>query len=800
MRGFLPTCISLLLFLFLVPDHILAKEDAPPVVRGQVKHKETQEEIPYLTVLVKGTSIGTSTDMNGTFVLKNLSSGHHVIRVQGIGYKPVEKEVSLSRGEEKKLHFEIQEDVFNLESAVVSANRNKQDRSETPVIISALTPKLFEQTESLDLTESLKFTPGLRTETSCQNCGVKQLRMNGLEGQYTQILINSKPLFSSLASVYGLEQIPSAMIERIEVVRGGGSALFGGNAIAGTVNLITREPLDDTYSAKLHGLNVNGQSNDYSLQFNTSIVNDQHTSGIFLFGMDRNRSSFDANDDGFTEIPLMENTSFGFNTYFRPTKLGKIVLDFHRIHEYRRGGDKLSALPHESDIAEEVTHDITGVSVSYDRYSKDEKRKVSVYSCGQFLNRDSYYGANHDPAGYGETEDLKSSMGFQFNQQLDRFLMGKGDIFAGFDWTYNDLNDQKLGNDTILDRTIVDQEMNTLGGYLQAEWEWNKLKFLLGARLDHYQIENKLENTDLQNYALCPRINALYDVQEDLQLRVSLAKGYRAPRIFSEDLHIESSHARKVIHRNSPDLQEETSLSLSTSLDYTGKLFDRPVYFLLEGFYTTLKDPFANEIRQEDRIMTYYRVNSSSDAIVKGLNIEGKLMVHSSLEMKLGITFEDKYYEEAQEWGEDPASTSTQMLKAPDQYGYLIASWTPHKNWNVTLTGNYTGNMLVPHLGVNPSQAENPAQREDIEQAISQGFIIGDERLETTTPFYNLAFSLSYDWNIARDMNLKVKAGVKNFLNSYQESFDKGVFRDAGYIYGPMLPRSFMISAEISHL
>ena len=246
--------LYLLILLSILSAHIIYAESSnPPKVIGKVKHEKTHKHIPYLTVFVKGTSIGTSTDLEGKFTLRNLPSGEHTIRVQGIGYQPVEKKVNVTQGDVKEIEIEIEEDVFALESAIVSANRNKQDRSETPVIISSVTPELFEQTESVDLTESLKFTPGLRTENSCQNCGVKQIRMNGLEGKYTQILINSKPLFSSLAGVYGLEQIPSSMIERVEIIRGGGSALFGGNAIAGTVNLITKEPLKNTYEAGFHG-------------------------------------------------------------------------------------------------------------------------------------------------------------------------------------------------------------------------------------------------------------------------------------------------------------------------------------------------------------------------------------------------------------------------------------------------------------------------------------------------------------------------------------------------------------------
>jgi len=132
--------------------------------------------------------------------------------------------------------------VLGIEEVVVTGDRNKTNRTESSTIVSILTPKLFATIQSVTLSEGLNFCPGLRMENNCQNCGFSQVRMNGMEGPYSQILINGRPIFSGLAGVYGLELIPSSMIERVEVVRGGGSALYGSNAIAGTINLIFKRP------------------------------------------------------------------------------------------------------------------------------------------------------------------------------------------------------------------------------------------------------------------------------------------------------------------------------------------------------------------------------------------------------------------------------------------------------------------------------------------------------------------------------------------------------------------------------
>lgn len=220
----------------------LKKSDANIV--GHVLDKNTKEHLPYITVTLKGTTIGTVTDATGHYFLKNLPEGNFVLEVSSIGYKTVTRNVTLKKGKTLEEDFEIEEDAVALDGVVVSANRNETKRRLAPTLVNVLDMKLFERTQSTDLAQGLKFQPGVRVETNCQNCGFSQVRINGLDGPYSQILIDSRPVFSALAGVYGLEQIPANMIERVEVMRGGGSALFGSSAIAGTINIISNKQTD----------------------------------------------------------------------------------------------------------------------------------------------------------------------------------------------------------------------------------------------------------------------------------------------------------------------------------------------------------------------------------------------------------------------------------------------------------------------------------------------------------------------------------------------------------------------------
>lgn len=208
------------------PNHPeLRKSDANIV--GHILDKNTKEHLPYITVALKGTTIGTVTDATGHYFLKNLPEGNFVLEVSSVGYKTVRRNVTLKKGRTLEEDFEIEEDAVALDGVVVSANRNETTRRLAPTLVNVVDLKIFENTNSTTLAQGLSFQPGVRVESNCQNCGFQQVRINGLDGPYTQILLDSRPIFSALSGVYGIEQIPASMIERVEVMRGGGEVVDG---------------------------------------------------------------------------------------------------------------------------------------------------------------------------------------------------------------------------------------------------------------------------------------------------------------------------------------------------------------------------------------------------------------------------------------------------------------------------------------------------------------------------------------------------------------------------------------------
>jgi len=751
------------------------------------------EHVHFATVSIPGTTVGTSTDETGHFQLINMPLGKHIIRAYSIGYKAVEKEVFMKAGETIELKFELETDLLGLEEIVITADRGEIKRIESASIVNTLSPKLFTSTQSVTLSEGLNFSPGLRMENNCQNCGFSQVRMNGMEGPYSQILINSRPIFSGLAGVYGLELIPANMIEKVEVVRGGGSAIYGSNAIAGTINIILKEPVSSTYEAgfnsNITGVGIAGSGGaapDYSANFNTSIVSSDSKTGFSLIGFTRKRDIFDANNDGYSELSLLSSTTIGTSIYHKFGLRNKLSVDFYNINEERDGGNRLDYTVHERDIAESLKHDIKAGAINFEQYFRGYDL-LAVYFSTQLLDRDSYYGANRTLSSYGKSKDITYNIGFQYKAVFDNST-----LIGGIENTSGALKDYKLGypdyqnavinNDTITsvphtDNTIIaDQKTGTTGLFLQYDLKMNRFKFGFGGRFEHFAITDNFNPAgNNSGNVISPRINIMYEVAKPLQARVSYSQGYRAPQIFNEDLHVEASGSRKVIIINDPDLKQEKSHSVMASLDFNRLLGTVSTGFLAEFFYTRLTDAFVNEIGTPDEEGTVYytRMNAPGGATVSGLNMELRLKPLTHFSVTGGFTIQKSTYDEPQRFSEEL------FFRTPADYGFLIADWDFTDDFCLSSSFNYTGKMLVPYFG--PDTDPNTGE------------------LRKSDPFFDLGLKISQTIKI-NGASVQWYAGMKNIFNSYQSDFDSGINRDPSYIYGPVSPRTIYLGIRFGNM
>ena len=747
-------------------------------IYGHVVDAKSGEHVPYAIIHVKGTTIATTTDMTGHFFLKNLPEGTFTIEAKYMGYTTMSKMVTTKKNTSKELNFNLSPSDLSLDEVVVSANRSETKRRMAPNLVNVINGKVFDITQSTCLAQGLNFQPGVRTEDNCQNCGFTQVRINGLDGHYSQILVDSRPIFSSLNGVYGLEQIPANMIDRVEVVRGGGSALFGASAIGGTINIITKEPVRNSASFG-HTLMSIGGSNSFDnvTTGNVSLVTDDNKAGVYAYGQTRNRKGYDHDGDGYTELPELNNQTFGLNSYLRINPYSKLSLQYHGIHEFRRGGNRLEQAPHEANITEQVEHSIQGGGLTYDYFAPDEKNRLSAYFSFQTTSRKSYYGGigegtddDRDAAGkaYGTTHDFTYVAGAQYVHNFSKLLFMPSDLTLGAEYNFDGLKDVILGYDR-----HFKQDVHIGSFFFQNEWKSKQWGFLVGGRLDKHNL--------VDNIIFSPRANLRYNPTDNLNFRLTYAGGFRAPQAFDEDLHVGVVGGERLVTVLADKLKEERSNSFSISADIYHKFGNVQTNLLVEGFYTDLDNVFA--LRQLDRPdaqgNTVQERYNAYGAKVFGLNIEGKAMFTRWFSLQAGFTIQKSLYDEAIAWNDEvPEQKYKKMMRSPNRYGYFTATFTPVKRFTASITGNYTGSMLIGHAA---------------------GSGVEEPKAVDTPDFMELNMKLAYDIPVSKYLTLQVNGGIQNIANSYQKDFDKGWNRDSNYIYGPSLPRSYYVGVKINY-
>ena len=751
---------------------VIASEPASPPIPnptdahlfGHVIDEATGEHLAYVTVVLEGTPTGTTTDATGHFLLRNLRAGTYTVTVETIGYESQSKKVTISKGTTTELDFAIKAMPLMLDQVVVTSSRSERLKQEAPSLVSVIGSELFSRVASQSLSGGLVFQPGVRVENTCQNCGFPQVRINGLDGKYSQVLVDSHPLFSSLTGVYGLEQIPANMIERVEVMRGGGSALYGSSAIGGTINVITKEPkismAEMSHTTTSIGLTGAMES---ATTLNASLVSASRRAAISVFAQSRSSDGYDHDGDGFTEILTTSSEALGMRSYFRTGPYSRITAQYHRINDYRRGGDQLDRPQHEAEVCEQADHTIDGGSVTFDWSDPTYTNRFNIYTAFQNTARKSYYGAGKDPNAYGRTDDLMASSGVQYIRSFDELLFLPAELTAGAELNYNNLHDTSIGYDI-----DTKQIVNVYGAYFQNEWKNKRLSLLLGGRLD----KHNLVSTPI----FSPRANLRYTPSKEWSLRLSYAEGYRAPQAYDEDLHIAIVGGERTRIQLAEELKEERSTSLSASVEYSESFDKMALNVVIEAFHTTLSDVFAlREIGHDDKGVAVQERYNGSGATVQGINFEGRAMFGYRCELQAGFTVQRSRYMEPEQWS-DTAPAEMDMFRTPNTYGYFTLMLKPVNNLSIDLTGNYTGSMLVQHYA---------------------GYVEQDVAVRTQN-FFDMGLRVGYNVRLYTDANLELFGGVKNIFNSYQSDFDKGADRDSGYVYGPLQPRSAYLGVKIS--
>jgi outer membrane receptor for ferrienterochelin and colicins len=576
---------------------------------GDVKSAKTSEHIPYASIMVKGTNIGTLADLTGHFNLTNLPEGNNTILVRSVGYKSKEIEVFMEKGKAVNVFFELEEDALNLEQVVVTGTRSEHFIKDVPVRTEVITAKAIENKNASNLYQALEGVPGVRVENQCQFCNFTMIRMQGLGAEHTQVLINGQPMYSGLAGVYGLQQMSTVDIDKIEVVKGAGSALYGSGAIAGAINIVTKEP------GLIPSTNIDVQFGSYKTNkydISSSMRNEKGNIGLSIFAQQYSEDVIDEtgegmtqdevrNKDGISDRVMTNLTNIGFGVYVDNAfmKNDKLIVRGKSVFEKREGGtitDDYYRNPL-TDGTENITTDRYETSVSYSKKIKTNSEinfSLAYVSHSRNATNDSYLGdymATHNDS----VPDLRNMRPYLASDNTVSSTlsfsskMGNHSFIFGIQSFYNQL--EESGMYVVVDtssyflgqsyRSVADKSAREFGIFLQDEWALTtKIMVVPGIRFDnHHSGESYLssiqvfatdnfQETSFDETAINPRLAVKYNVSQKITLRATAGTGFRAPYGFSEDLHLCSGSPRVW---KSSELNAESSVSYNLSADYYGR-------------------------------------------------------------------------------------------------------------------------------------------------------------------------------------------------------------------------------------
>jgi outer membrane receptor for ferrienterochelin and colicins len=682
-------------------------------------------------------------------------------------------------------------DTLDLRDVVVTASRLEQSRKEAPVLVTKTDARMFGTVQAVTLSEGLSFQPGLRLEANCQNCGFTQVRLNGLQGPYTQILIDSRPVFSALNGVYGLEQIPARMVDRIEVTRGGGSAMFGAGAIAGTINVITREPQTTAADLSFQPSLIGGSVRDMGTTLLASTITPDYLTGITAFGVMRDRNWYDRNGDGFSEMVKLKNSSGGLKGFHYFSETDRLAIEGHWIREFRRGGEMVDVAPERSAITEQLDHAIGGGAATFETSFNDGNNRLAFYTSVQHTNRESYYGGNGGDTAltseaarfYGATTDLIAVGGVQTSFATSLLAM-PSIVVAGTEFIRDAVVDNMPGYGR-----QIDQRTSDIGAYAQIQLASGEpLSVALGARLDHlvidgtYRYENATGPSDARTFTIVnPRVAIIGQASELLQWRAGYAAGFRGPQAFDEDFHLSTLSGEARLVQLSSTLQPERSHSATMSLNFDERDVFSAKGATVELFGTYLNAPFVTALTADTTSTgaSIAEKRNGDPAFVYGLNIELRAARTEEFEVQVGATIQNSGYRTEQVIAERTDGTATQrittstFMRTPNIYGNAVVSWTPLHDVQISASSVFTG----------PMDALN-----------ERTFMV-----RRTPWFAEVGVKLSYDVHLVDDVMLRIGAGVLNLFDSYQDDVERGVDRDANYIYGPIRPRTFTFTLGLAY-
>ncbi len=700
-----------------------------------------------ITISLLNTNFKTQTDSLGIYQLQNIPKGAYKIHVTSTRFKPITQRISVLENENLNLDFELEEDQNELNEVVVSGTLKPVKRLESAVPVEVYSPVFFKKNPTPSIYDALQNINGVRPQLNCGVCNTGDIHINGLEGPYTLVMIDGMPIVSSLSTVYGLSGIPNSLVERIEIVKGPASSLYGSEAVGGLINIITKNPTTaPTFSADYFTTSYFESNLDLGMKFNvgkkaTSLI------GVNYFNYDQ---VIDKDHDNFTDVTLSERISVFNKWSFKRNHNRLFTIAARGMYEDRWGGDIRWEKKYRGG------DEIYGESIYTKRaeligsYQLPFEEKLMLSFSGNVHYQDSRYG----------TTSYIANQKIGFLQLTWDKKIGRNDLLAGIASRYTYYDDNTPAT--------KDPENTWLPGiFVQDEITFSrKSQVLLGMRYDYNSIHGSI---------FTPRFAYRFKANENTIFRLNAGTGFRVVNLFTED-HAALTGSRDVIIKN--DLKPEQSINVN--LNYIQKInFGNGTFMGIEttAFYTRFSNKIISDYETNPNEIIYDNIDGY--AISQGISTNVDLNFPSGLKFIVGATVLDNKNVEN---GISERPYLTENFTGTWSISYKIQPW----NLSMDYTGNVYSPMKLPLLSeTDPRSPKSPWYSiQNIQFTYSgwKDFEVygGIKNLLNFTPKQNNPFLISrtndpFDKNVQYDSAGKVLVTPDN---------PYGLTFDTTYVYG----------------
>lgn len=659
-----------------------------------------------VNVYLEGTTYKTATDNEGNYSFENIPTKRYTLLTSHISYDRYSKQLTPTPNEIliHNIDLSLYSNATMIEDVVISGTMKPVRRLESPVPVEVYNATYFKKNPTPSIFDALQNINGVRPQLNCNICNTGDIHINGLEGPYTMILIDGMPIVSSLGSVYGLSGIPNSLIERIEIVKGPASSLYGSEAVGGLINIITKKPSNaPLFSADVFSTSWGEYNADFGFKFKAGKKANVLT-GINYFNY---QNIIDKNGDNFTDVTLQDRVSIFQKWNFERKDNRLFSLAGRYLYEDRWGGDT--------------------------RWNKSYRGGDEIYAENIYTNRMELIGnyqlpvseqmffgfsfINHDQdSRYGETSYIANQK-IAFGQVTWDKSIGRHDLLLGtaLRYTYYDDNTPATANsngDNEAEKTVLP------GIFIQDEISLaEKHKLLLGLRYDHNNIHGNI---------LTPRFAYKWTLNNENIFRINTGTGFRVVNLFTED-HAALTGARDVIILN--DLKPEKSYNVN--LNYIRKFyFDSGAHISLDGtaFYTYFNNKIVPDYDTNPNQIIYD--NLTGHSVSQGFSLNADLNFPNGLKLILGGTIMENFIKQ------DNVKTQqmlTEKVTATWLVSYKIRPWS--------LALDYTGNLYGP---------------------MSLPLVSDLDPRSNTSPWWSIQnIQLTYDGF----KNFEIYGGIKNILD-----------------------------------